>query len=86
MVEKAGVEIFLHCLGVTPIIKGKSILCVITESKEGRKAILAKQVIDFTGDADMAFRADNPCTQAPKNELEGVSVSFGCSVVERKRM
>jgi hypothetical protein len=85
MVEKAGVEKFLHCLGVEAIRQKDTIVGVITESKEGRKAILAQRVIDCTGDADIAFRAGAGCTKAPKTELEGVSVTFGCSGVNRDR-
>ncbi|SLM31966.1 Invasion protein IbeA [Desulfamplus magnetovallimortis] len=85
LVEEAGIEKYLHCLGVEAIREGNCIKGVITESKEGRKAILAKQVIDCTGDADIAFRAGVPCRQPPKTEIEGVSVSFGCSGVNRDR-
>lgn len=85
MVEKAGVEKYLHCLGVEALMDGDRIIGVVTESKEGRRAILAKRVIDCTGDADIAFRAGAPCHKPPKNELEGVSVSFGCSGVDRHR-
>lgn len=83
MVEKAGITKFLHCLGVEALIEGNRVIGVVTESKEGRQAILAKRVIDCTGDADIAFRAGVACTHPPKNELEGVTVTFGCSGVNR---
>lgn len=83
MVEKAGITKFLHCLGVEALTEGNRVIGVVTESKEGRRAILAKRVIDCTGDADIAFRAGVACTHPPKSELEGVSVSFGCSGVNR---
>lgn len=41
--------------GVPPVIKG-----LIVENKSGRQAILAKQVVDCTGDADVAARAGAP--------------------------
>ncbi|THB75246.1 MAG: FAD-dependent oxidoreductase [Desulfobacteraceae bacterium] len=85
MVQKEGIRIFLHCLGVEALVQGNTVIGVVTESKEGRAAILAQRVIDCTGDADIAFRAGAACTKAPKNELEGVSVSFGCSGVNRDR-
>jgi len=37
-----------------------AVIGVITESKAGREAILAKRVIDATGDADIATRAGAP--------------------------
>lgn len=85
LVEEAGMDKFLHCLGVEALIQGNRVTGIITESKEGRQAILAKRVIDCTGDADIAFRAGAPCHKPPKEELEGVSVSFGCSGVNRER-
>lgn len=85
MVQKEGIRTFLHCLGVDALVRDNTINGVVTESKAGRQAILAKRVIDCTGDADIAFRAGAECCKAPKNELEGVSVSFGCSGVNRER-
>lgn len=53
MVEEAGVKPFLHCWGVDAIMAGPSIQGVVFESKSGRQAILAKTVIDATGDGDV---------------------------------
>lgn len=83
MVEQAGVTKFLHCLGVEALTEANKVIGVVTESKAGRQAILAHRVIDCTGDADIAFRAGVACTHPPKSQLEGVSVSFGCSGVNR---
>ena len=49
---------------------------VITESKSGREAILAKRVIDATGDADVAARAGAPTRKTPREEMMAVSVMF----------
>ncbi|MCF8091242.1 MAG: FAD-dependent oxidoreductase [Desulfotignum sp.] len=85
MVQQAGITPFLHCLGVAPLLSGKTVTGVVTESKQGRQAISAKIVIDCTGDADITFQAGVPCTHPPPDQLEGVSVSFGCSGVDRRR-
>ena len=55
MIEEQGDKIttYLHCWGVDAIMDGDEIKGVIIESKEGRKAIMAKVVIDCTGDADI---------------------------------
>ena len=55
MIEEQGEKIttYLHCWGTSAIMDGDSIKGVIIESKEGRKAILSKVVIDCTGDADV---------------------------------
>ncbi len=57
MVAEAKVEMFFHSWGVDVIQDGPRVQGVVFESKEGRQAILAKQVVDCTGDADMLFRA-----------------------------
>jgi len=53
MIEEAGVGVFLHCWGVDAIIEGDAVRGAVFESKSGRQAILAKVVIDATGDGDL---------------------------------
>ena len=57
MIAEAGVEMFFHSWGVDVIQSGDKVLGVVFESKQGRQAILAKQVVDCTGDGDMFFAA-----------------------------
>jgi hypothetical protein len=85
MVQEAGIVPLLHCHTVDVILEGDTIRGVVTESKSGRQAILAKRVIDATGDADIACRAGVPYRQDPKHALEGASVNFGCSGVDLQR-
>ena len=58
---------------------------VVVESKAGREAILAKRVIDATGDADVAHRAGAPTVKNPKEEMIGASVMFSMSGVDKRR-
>ena len=60
MVEEAGIYPMLHRLFVTPVMDGDTITCIVTESKAGREAILAKRIVDATGDVDVAKRAGAP--------------------------
>lgn len=53
MVREAGVKVFLHCWGVDAIMEGAAIRGAVFESKAGRQAILAKVVVDATGDGDV---------------------------------
>ncbi len=53
MIEEAGVRVFLHCWGVDAIVTGNAVCGAVFESKSGRQAILAKVVIDATGDGDV---------------------------------
>ena len=53
MVEEAEVEVFLHCWGVDAVMEDNSLRGVVFESKSGRQAILAKVIVDATGDGDI---------------------------------
>ncbi|MFY0660191.1 MAG: FAD-dependent oxidoreductase [Shimia sp.] len=84
MVEQAGIHPMLHRAFVAPIMDGGEIKGIITESKAGREAILAKVVIDATGDADIAHRAGVPCRKAPREDLMAASVMFHLAGVDKK--
>jgi ribulose 1,5-bisphosphate synthetase/thiazole synthase len=85
LVEESGVKPMLHRLGVAPIMENGAIRGVITESKGGREAILAKRVIDATGDADIATRAGAPVRKTLKEKMMAVSVMFSMSGVNKQR-
>lgn len=57
MTKEAKVDVFFHSWGVDVIQDGNALKGVVFESKQGRQAILAKTVIDCTGDGDVAFQA-----------------------------
>ena len=57
MCDEAGVETFFHSWGVDVIQEGNAVQGIVFESKQGPQAILAKQVVDCTGDGDVFFRA-----------------------------
>jgi len=63
MVAEAKVEMFFHCWGVDVVQDGDRVLGVVFESKQGRQGILAKQVVDATGDGDMFFAAGSDYRQ-----------------------
>jgi len=79
LVQDANITPILHCSAVDAIMENQTIKGVITESKSGRQAILAKRVIDATGDADIAYHSGVPFRKSPKNELMEVTVNYGCS-------
>ena len=82
MVQEADVVPLLHTQIVDVILEDGSITGVVTESKSGRQAILAKRVVDATGDGDVAARAGAPFRIDPKETLEGATVNFGCSGID----
>ena len=65
MMEECGVELMLNTFAGDPIMEGKTIKGLLMENKSGTQAVLAKVVIDATGDVDVAARS-------------GASVSNAC--------
>lgn len=63
MLNQSGVEVLLYVFFAGVVMDENSLKGVVIESKSGREVILAKTVIDCTGDADVAFRAGVPCEQ-----------------------
>ena len=57
MAQEAKVDTFFHAWGVDVIQVGKAVQGVVFESKQGRQAILAKVVVDASGDGDVFFQA-----------------------------
>jgi hypothetical protein len=57
LVAEAGVDLILHALGTEPVLQDGRVAGAIFESKEGRRAILARVTVDCTGDGDLFARA-----------------------------
>jgi hypothetical protein len=76
MMAENNVHLLLHSLTVDVLKKGNSVNGVVVENASGRQAVLAKVVVDCTGEAHIATRAGVPYEQAPKEELEPHTVSF----------
>jgi len=53
MVIESGAELLLHTWVTAPIMENNAVKGVIVETKSGRMALLAKVVIDSTGDGDL---------------------------------
>lgn len=85
VLEDAGVERLLHILAVGVIKEDSQLKGIITESKSGRQAILAKVVIDCTGDADIAAFAGAPFVQPTRDDVMSVTTVFSCSNVDKKK-
>jgi hypothetical protein len=85
MVAEAGIEAMLHRAFVSPVMDGNRVIGIVTESKAGREAILARRVIDATGDADVAFRAGAPTHLTPREAMMAVSVMFHLAGVDKRR-
>ncbi len=67
MLVEAGVDVTFYTFFSDAIVENGEIRGVIVESKSGRNAILAKVVVDCSGDADVAFRAGVPTEKGNAN-------------------
>ncbi len=67
MLNAAGVEVLLYVFFAGVIMDGDQLKGVIIESKSGREVILAKTVIDCSGDGDVAFKAGVACEYGNEN-------------------
>jgi len=85
LVEEAGIEPYLHSLAIDVIMEGSAIAGIITHSKAGRGAILARQVVDASGDADVVSYAGAPFHKTPKEQMLPVTVMFSVAGVDRRR-
>lgn len=86
LVTDAGIRPLLHCMAVDVIKSSNNeIQGIVTESKSGRQAILARRVIDCTGDADVAYLSGCPFTMLKKDERMGCTQVFNASGVEKDK-
>ena len=87
LITEAGVRPILHCLAVDVIFEddGKRLRGIVTESKSGRQVVLAKRIIDCTGDADIAHLAGASYRKTPKDKMLGMTTVFNASGVDTAR-
>lgn len=76
--QQAGAEILTYTWVVDPIMQGSGISGVIIQNKSGRQAILARSVVDTTGDADIAAAAGAEYVKGREkdNKMRPMSVLF----------
>jgi ribulose 1,5-bisphosphate synthetase/thiazole synthase len=85
LIEESGVAPLLHAVAIDTIMDGDTIVGVIVHSKSGRGAILAKRVVDASGDADVVHYAGAPYRKTPREKMLPVTVMFSVSGADKKR-
>lgn len=85
LMEDNGIQTILHCYATDTIVVDGTIKGVITESKSGRTVILAKRVIDCTGDADIAHYAGARYIVNHDKDRMAITTIFSCAGVDRER-
>ena len=78
MLDEAGVTTLCYLAAGDPIIENGRIKGVLVDTKTGRRALLAKVVIDATGDGDIAAKAGLPCEFGRKSDgrVQGMTLMY----------
>ena len=84
MVQEAGVKTLLHCWGVDVVMDGTAVRGAVFESKSGRQAVLAKVVVDATGDGDL-FAAAGAAYQRCKYNIGLVTRLGNIDKIDRQQ-
>ncbi len=84
MLLEAGVQFLLYAWVAEPIVIENRMRGVIVESKSGRQAVLAKAVVDATGDGDVAASAGCPVVKGREEDgkMRPVTVLFRLAGVD----
>ncbi len=85
LVEESGVTPLLHATAIDAVMAGDEIQGVVIHSKSGRGAILAKRIVDASGDADVVHYCGAPYRKTPKEKMLPVTVMFSVAGVDRTR-
>jgi len=87
VLKECGVEILLYTLFADVIMDDGNIKGIVIESKAGREVILAKVIIDCTGDADVAFRAGVPCKKGGNSGgMQPATLMFSMAGVDKSKL
>lgn len=75
--RKAGVEIWFGAMGTGALIEGTNVVGVVVATSQGRGVVLARNVVDATGNSDIAAAAGAECHFVGAEELavQGVGLS-----------
>ena len=87
MLDEAGVDLKLYTFACAPIMESNKTTGVVIESKSGREAVMAKVVIDASGDGDIAAKAGVPFTKGREDDgkMQPMTLMFKVGGVDTKR-
>lgn len=87
MLREVGVEVLMYVFCADVLKEGDTVKGVVIESKAGREAILARTVIDCTGDGDVACRAGVECRKGDANGgMQPPTLMFSMRGVDVQRL
>ena len=78
MLDESGVKTLCHLAAGDPILENGRIRGVLVDTKRGRRALLARIVIDATGDGDVAAKASLPFEYGRESDglVQGMTLTF----------
>lgn len=84
LLREAGAAVWFDTRVVAPVMEGPAVRGAIVESKSGREAVLARIVVDATGDGDVAARAGAPFEKGRDGDglLQPATTFFKCLNVD----
>ncbi len=91
LMEELGVRLLLHSWAAAVIAEDRTVKGVVFESKQGRRAVLAKVVVDTTGDLDVCafagvpYESDIEADQSSGNVQHCVNTAFTWAGVDFPR-
>lgn len=86
MVEEAGVDLLFYTWVTGVVREGGTIKGLVVQNKGGRGVILAKTVVDASGDADIAAYMGAPYEMADPDEIQQVSCDYIACGVDSARV
>ena len=84
--ERDAIQVCYHSWVTKPIVENDVVKGIIFESKEGRKAILAKVVIDATGDGDIYSKSGAPYASLADGTCRSSTTALGCGLGRLSRV
>lgn len=87
MLEESHARYLLYTIATDPIVEDGKLKGVVIENKSGRQAVLAKVVIDASGDGDIAARAGADFIKGRETDgaMQPVSLMFKVGGVDYER-
>jgi len=85
MVLEAGADILYHTFVSDVIMDGQKIVGIEIVNKSGKQKIMAKVVIDTSGDADVAYAAGAPTNKGLNGIVQNVSTLFRLGNVDMNK-
>ena len=78
MLDEAGVRCLCHLAAGEPILENGRIRGVLVDTKRGRRALLARIVIDATGDGDVAAKSGIPFNYGRESDglVQGMTLMY----------